>query len=172
MGSNHGFQHTRETAYRGGRYGEVKVMLLDIYNLWMWARRRLWYSGRSSWLQIQRSGFDSLRYEIFKEVVGLERGPFSLVSTLEELFGRKSSGFGLESREYDHGDLSRRSRGTLYTQKLAQTSPTSGGTLDSGSRIQAKEFSSFPCSRVSTQFNRKPNWVCYAWVHPCLAELT
>jgi hypothetical protein len=30
-----------------------------------------------------------------KKVVGLERGPLSLVSTTEELLGRKSSGFGL-----------------------------------------------------------------------------
>jgi hypothetical protein len=39
--------------------------------------------------------------------VGLERGPLSLVSTVEELFGRKSSGSGLESLEYGHRDLSR-----------------------------------------------------------------
>jgi hypothetical protein len=32
--------------------------------------------------------------------VGLERGPLSLVSTTEELLGRKSSRSGLESREY------------------------------------------------------------------------
>jgi hypothetical protein len=43
----------------------------------------------SSWLQIQRSEFDSLRYQIFWEVVGLERGPLSLVSTIEELLDRK-----------------------------------------------------------------------------------
>jgi hypothetical protein len=36
--------------------------------------------------------FDSLRYQIFWEVVGLERGPLSLVSTTEELLGRESSG--------------------------------------------------------------------------------
>jgi hypothetical protein len=35
-----------------------------------------------------------------KKVVGLERGPLSLVSTFEELLGRKSSGSGLENREY------------------------------------------------------------------------
>jgi hypothetical protein len=46
----------------------------------------LWSSGQSSWLQIQRSGFDSQRYHIFWEVVGLERGSLSLVSTTEELF--------------------------------------------------------------------------------------
>jgi hypothetical protein len=32
--------------------------------------------------------------------VGLERGPLSLVSTTEELLERKSSGCGLESRDY------------------------------------------------------------------------
>jgi hypothetical protein len=36
--------------------------------------------------------------------VGLERGPPSLVSTIEELLGRNSNGFGLENREYGHGD--------------------------------------------------------------------
>jgi hypothetical protein len=43
-------------------------------------------------LQIQRPGFDSQRYQIFWEVVGLERGPLSLVSAIEELLERKSSG--------------------------------------------------------------------------------
>jgi hypothetical protein len=32
--------------------------------------------------------------------VGVERGPLSLVSTTEELIGRKDSGSGLEIREY------------------------------------------------------------------------
>jgi hypothetical protein len=51
------------------------------------------------WLQIQRSGFDSRRYQIFREVVSLERGPLSLMSTIEELSGRNTSGFGLEKRD-------------------------------------------------------------------------
>jgi hypothetical protein len=50
----------------------------------------------------RRLGFDSRRYHIFWDVVGLERGPPSLVSTTEELLGRKSNGSGLESREYGH----------------------------------------------------------------------
>jgi hypothetical protein len=87
----------------------------------------LWSSGQSSWLQIQRSGFDSRRYQIFREVVDLERGPLSLVSTTEELLGRKSSGSGLESREYGRREPSRWLRGTLYPQTLALTSPTSAG---------------------------------------------
>jgi hypothetical protein len=44
-----------------------------------------------------RSGLDSLRYQIFWEVVGLERDPLSLVSATEELLGRKSDGCGLEN---------------------------------------------------------------------------
>jgi hypothetical protein len=84
-------------------------------------------SGQSFRLQIQRSGLDSGHYQIFWEVVGLEQSPLNLVSTIEELLGRKSSGSGLESREYGRRDPSRWPRGTLYPQKLALSSPTSGG---------------------------------------------
>jgi hypothetical protein len=38
---------------------------------------------------------------------GLEQGPLSLVSTIEELLGRKISGFSLENREYGRRDPSR-----------------------------------------------------------------
>jgi hypothetical protein len=40
---------------------------------------------------------------------------------------KKSSGSGLEIRDYCRRDPSRWPRGTLYPQKLALTSPTSGG---------------------------------------------
>jgi hypothetical protein len=46
--------------------------------------------------------------------MGLERGPLILVRTIEELFERKSSGYGLESREDGLRDMSRWPRGTLY----------------------------------------------------------
>jgi hypothetical protein len=36
--------------------------------------------------------------------VGLERGPLNLVSTTEELLGRKRSGSDVENREYGSGD--------------------------------------------------------------------
>jgi hypothetical protein len=48
-------------------------------------RPPLWSSGQNSSLQIQRFGFDSWHYEIFRKVVGVERGSFSLMSTTEEL---------------------------------------------------------------------------------------
>jgi hypothetical protein len=50
-------------------------------------------------------GFHSRAQE--KKVVGLERGPLSLVSTTEELLGRNSSGSGLEIRKYGRRDSSR-----------------------------------------------------------------
>jgi hypothetical protein len=42
-----------------------------------------------------------------KQVVGLERGALSLVSTTEELLDKKSSGSCLENREYGRRDPSR-----------------------------------------------------------------
>jgi hypothetical protein len=104
----------------------------------------LWSSGHSSWLQIHRGpGFDSRYYQIFWEVVGLERGPLSLVSTTEELLGSKSSSSGLENWNYGYRDPSRWPHGTLYPQKLALSSPTSGGCLVGivRSRTRATEFS-------------------------------
>jgi hypothetical protein len=73
------------------------------------------------------SGFDSRCYHIFWEVVGLERGPLNLMSTIEEPLGRNSSGSGLENREYGRGDPLPWPHDTLYPQKLALTSPASGG---------------------------------------------
>jgi hypothetical protein len=48
--------------------------------------------------------------------VGLERDPLSLVSTIEELLGRKCSGSGLENGEYGRRDPSSWARDTLYPQ--------------------------------------------------------
>jgi hypothetical protein len=105
-------------------------------------RLPLWSSGQSSWLQIPRSRvwFPTL---ISWEVVGLERGPISLASTIEELLKRKGSSSGLEIREYGRRNPSRRPRDTLFPQKkLALTSPTSSGCSDSvvSSRTKATEI--------------------------------
>jgi hypothetical protein len=80
-----------------------------INNKWL----PLWSCGQNSWLQIQTTGFDSQRYYIFW-VVGLERGPLSLVSKIEELLGWKISGSGLESRKYGSRDPSHWESDTLY----------------------------------------------------------
>jgi hypothetical protein len=74
--------------------------------------------------------------------MGLERGPLSLKSAIEELLGIKSSGSGLENREYDLKNPSRWPRDTLYPQKLSLTSPTNGGRSVGivRSRTQATKF--------------------------------
>jgi hypothetical protein len=83
--------------------------------------------GQIFWLQFRRFGFDSRRYQIFWQIMGLERGPLSLVSTTEKLLERNSSGSGLEIREYGLRDPSRWPRRTLYPQKITLTSSTSSG---------------------------------------------
>jgi hypothetical protein len=53
--------------------------------------------------------------------VSLERGPLNLVSTIEELLERKSSGSGLERRDYgraDHATFSLSAKvGTSFADK-------------------------------------------------------
>jgi hypothetical protein len=80
--------------------------------------------------------------------VGLERGPLNLVSTTEELLDRKSSGSGLENREYGRRDPLRSPRNTLYPQKLVLTSLTSGSRSVGivRSRTKATEFVLLLCS--------------------------
>jgi hypothetical protein len=86
-------------------------------------------------------GLDSRRYQIFSEVVGLERGALGFVSTIEELAERKSNGSGPENREYGHRDSLRWPRDSA--KKLALTLPKSCG-LSIGivrSWIKITEFS-------------------------------
>jgi hypothetical protein len=82
-------------------------------------------------------GFDFRPYQIFW-IVGLERGPLSLVSTIEELLGRNSSGSGLENREYSRGDQLSWPRDTLYPHKMALTTPTSGSRSVGIVRLRTK----------------------------------
>jgi hypothetical protein len=130
----------------GDRFETPEVLARTICISWMLqlqnyiiqllvSRPPLWSSDHSSWLQIQRPGFDYRRYQIFWEVVGLESDSWVL--------GWKSSDSGLERREYGRRDPSRWSRGNLYPQKLALTSPTRGGRSVGivRSRTQATEFS-------------------------------
>jgi hypothetical protein len=59
--------------------------------------------------------------------VGLERGPFSLVSTIEELLGRKNSGSGLEIRDYGRRGSVMLNTWHPLSENLALILPTSGG---------------------------------------------
>jgi hypothetical protein len=58
-------------------------------------RPPLWSSCQTS--RSRGLGFVSRRYQIFREVVGLEGGPLCLVSIIEELHEWNSSGSGLEN---------------------------------------------------------------------------
>jgi hypothetical protein len=91
---------------------------------------------------MQRSGFDSRCYPILWEVMGLERDLLNLVSTTEELLGRKSSGSGLQSRYYGRRGPSRWPRGIPYPQNFALTSSISSGHSVGivRSRTQVTEF--------------------------------
>jgi hypothetical protein len=91
-----------------GPHGHSEGILSYVCHKWP----SLWSSGQSSWLQIQRSGFDSWCCQIIWDVVGLERGPLSFVSTIEELLEKKSSGSGLEYQDYNRRDTLRWLRDT------------------------------------------------------------
>jgi hypothetical protein len=84
----------------------------------------LWSSAQGSQLQIQ---IQFLELSDFWEVVGLERGALSLVRTIEELFGRNSSGSGQENLDYGRREPSRWIPNTFYPQTLALIWPTRGG---------------------------------------------
>jgi hypothetical protein len=75
--------------------------------------------------------------------VGLEGGPLSLATTIQELLERRSSGSGLGNRDNGHTDYET----PLYPQKWALTSQPSGGRSVSVVRLrtQATEFVLFVC---------------------------
>jgi hypothetical protein len=78
-------------SFNKGRLFRFRNSLYYYYYYYYYYLPPLWSSGHSSWLQIHKPWFHSRRYHIFWEVVRLERGPLSLVSTTEELLERKSS---------------------------------------------------------------------------------
>jgi hypothetical protein len=93
-------------------------------------------------------GFDSRHYQIFWEVIGLERCTLSLVSSIETLLGRKSSGAGLESLEYCRRNQLRWPRDNLCPpKKLTPSSPTSGGRPVGIVRSRTKATKSTVCKK-------------------------
>jgi hypothetical protein len=136
------------------------VTRITVFYLLVWSIRLCILVLRVPGYRSRGPGFDSLHYQILWEVVGLERGPLSLVSAIEELLERKRSGAGLENREHGHRDPSRWPRGTLYPQKLALTSPTSGCRSVGIVRLrtQATKFS-FLWNQVSNAFRERYCWL-------------
>jgi hypothetical protein len=81
------------------------------------------------------------------------------VSTIEELLGRKSSGCGLEIENTAVGDRRSDYEQRLYPQKLALSSPTSGGRsvgivrsrLASGCATRHAAYSSEPSQPLGSR---------------------
>jgi hypothetical protein len=113
--------------------------------------KEIWFSEIFQWTnrthrvpgyRSRGPGFDSRRYQIFWKAVGLERDPFSLVSTTEEPLRRKSSGSGLENREYSCKDPSSWQRGTLTTKDGTNFADSGGRSVGIvRQRTQATKFS-------------------------------
>jgi hypothetical protein len=107
-------------------------------------------------------GFDSLGYQIFWVVVGLERGPIRLLRSIEELLEWKSSR-SVEIRCADHVT-------TLYPQKLALTSPTGGGRSVGivRSRTKATEFSFYVYVNICVCVNVCVYMLMYVYMCTCM----
>ena len=129
-------------------------LVKEIFSLCPHLTSRSFFRDRLCGLVVRVSGyryrgpaFDPRRYQIFWVVVGLERGPLSLVSlvrSIEELLEWKCSGSrsrkqrltAVGTRCADHVT-------PLYPQTLALTSPTGGGRSIGIVRVRTKatEFS-------------------------------
>jgi hypothetical protein len=79
------WQHHRSQAAPYPMDARKDPSCLKIIHLHLFVVSISWSNCQSSWLRVERSGFDSWRYQIFWEVVGLEWGPLSRVSATEEL---------------------------------------------------------------------------------------
>jgi hypothetical protein len=90
-------------------------------------------------------------------------GPGSIPGTTRKESSGSGTGSCLESREHGRMDPSRRPHGNLYPQKLAITSPTSGGRSVGvvRSRTQTTEFfftGDMSVIRVCISHNKLPNY--------------
>jgi hypothetical protein len=72
-------------------YGSFNVVVFTLEYIASNDRKLVLLCGQSSWLQIQRSRVRSSALPNFLTVMGLERGPLSLVRIIEELFQGNSS---------------------------------------------------------------------------------
>ena len=98
---------------------------------------------RVSGYRYRGPGFDPRRYQTFWVVVGLDRGPLSLVRSSEELLEKSSGSRSRKQKLTAVGTRCVDHVTPLYPQKLALTSPTGGGRSVGIVRVRTKatEFS-------------------------------
>jgi hypothetical protein len=122
-------------------------------------RPPLWSSLQSSW----GPGFDSRRYQIFWEIVDMERSPLSLVSITEELLEWKSSGSRSRKLRLTAVWIRCADHATLYQQNLALTLSTSGDRSVYIVRLWTKAtvFSLLTFIRISWTFPEFNKIVCF-----------
>jgi hypothetical protein len=131
------------------KYSIVLSNLITLLPEYSGYKEEIWFSEMFQWInrthrvpgyRSRGPEFDSRRYQIFWKAVGQERDPLSLVSTIEELLRRKSSGSGLENRAYSCKDPSSR-RGTLTTKAGTNFADSGGRSVGIvRQRTQATEF--------------------------------
>jgi hypothetical protein len=124
----------------------------------------LWSSGQSSWLQIQRPQVRFPTLRDFLRSSGSGTGPLSLVRVTKEILGWKSSGSGSKNPRLTAVGVRCVDHASPSPQKLALSSPTSGGRSVVIVRLRTKGTDFLMGFRKSCVF-----WVCLKrWlrVHP------
>jgi hypothetical protein len=111
------------TAWYLIKYGNNFTFLIPLWLYW----QPLCSSGQSSWLQIQRPRVRFPGLPDFLRSSGSGTGSTQPREYNWRAAWKKISGSGLKNRDYGRMEPSRWPRDNLYQQKLALTSPKSGG---------------------------------------------